>query len=180
MDPFREVSSLTPNYGFGLTAQAMRSMGASQGPALAPWPSVGGWDTVGPADPMGGDFEDFVQRMRRLKQEALQQAPPTKPSDPDKDPSTQTGPLSARAHGFYKGDEFVPVKSIRIFEVGNYNKRSLGSFNGNWYESEYSHRMDSARVGKDYRVVVTWGDGSTQERDVQMEAGGTSVDVWKY
>lgn len=182
MDPYREIAALSPTPSFGMTAAAMQQMMQPSGSDRIP--GVPQRSARAPQDervpPMGGDFDDFVQRMRELKREALRNAPPARPANPDKPTGSQAGPLDVRAHGFQRGDEFVPVKSIRVFEVGDYSKRSLGTFNGNWFESEYSHRMDGARAGKTYRVVVTWGDGSTQERDVQMQAGGSSVDVWKH
>ena len=188
MDPFRPSAQGILGYGFGMTAAAMNDMARESG--LAPSQDR---DPADPMDPLDltlpglgatdEDLADFFEKMRRAKQEALERSRESqgqRPVDPDKKQG-QSGPLEVKAHGFYKDDQFVPVTSIRIFEVGNYRKRSSDTFNGSWYESEYTHRMDNARVGQYYRAVVTWADGSTQERDVHMsDSEGQSVDIWKY
>lgn len=129
------------------------------------------------------DLNAFLEKMRGLKQDALRRrglrgGTGVRPVDPEKD-REKTGPLDVKAHGYYEGDRLVPVTEIRVFEVGNYRKRSYNTFPGGWPDS--SHRMDDARVGKHYRVKVTWASGATQEREVKMDSpSGTSVDIWKY
>jgi len=128
------------------------------------------------------DLNAFMEKMRSLKQDALRQralrgGSGTRPAG-DKERDRQ-GPLDVKAHGYYEGDKLVPVREIRVFEIGNYRKRAYNTFAGGWPDN--SLRMDNARVGKHYRVKVTWESGATQERDVTMDsASGTSVDVWRY
>ncbi len=141
------------------------------------------WLTPPPAAVMSdADLALFMQKMMRMKQEALRQRGLNGMSGsgatrPDK-VKEQTGDLNVRAHGYYEGNKLVAVREIRIFEIDNYRKRTYDYFPGGWPDN--SLRMNNARVGKYYRVKVTWENGATQEKDVRMDSPGMSVDVWKY
>ncbi|MBM3460534.1 MAG: hypothetical protein FJX76_00340 [Armatimonadetes bacterium] len=142
------------------------------------------WLTPPPAMPMSdADLNAFLSKMREMKQQALRDralrgGSPGGPVNPEKDKEKQ-GPLDVKAHGYYEGDKLIAVREIRVFEVGNYRKRTYNTFPGGWPDN--SLRMDNARVGKTYRVKVTWENGTSQEKDVAMDSpNGTSVDVWKY
>ena len=129
------------------------------------------------------DFDSWMRKLAEAKREALRRAAQRsgegRPTPPDKPRSGQSGPLTATAHGFYEGSSFVPVQQIRIYEVGNYGHRTYQSFGGGW--PEYSWKMSDARVGKDYKVQVTWANGYSETRDVHMSsAGGASLDIYRY
>ncbi|HXE71960.1 MAG TPA: hypothetical protein VNO81_04790 [Candidatus Nitrosotenuis sp.] len=170
-------------YGFPLTSQAMQQMNLAYGNGL--WPQV---DTFTFGTPRGtlADSADFFEQMRRLKQEALrraaQEAKRSNPVDPNRDQARE-GRLDVRAHGFYKGDTWVPVRRITISETNNYadrRHRTRKTFYSTWRESEYNARLDRARLGEYYTIQVTWADGSTQTREVRMTRDGQNVDVWHY
>lgn len=128
------------------------------------------------------DFDTMMRKLVEAKREALRRAAERsnegRPTNPDKPQTGQTGPLTAKAHGFYEGNKFVPVQQIRIYEVGNYSHRTHQSFSGGW--PEYSWKMNNARVGQYYKVQVTWANGYTETRDVRMtSAGGQSIDIYR-
>lgn len=129
------------------------------------------------------DFNALMAKLIAAKRAALAAAARRggsgRPVDPGKPSSVQTGPVNVTAHGFYEGNTLVPVKQIRIYEVNNYSHRTYQDFGGNY--SQYSWQMNDAKVGKDYKVQVTWGNGYSETRDVHVgSSSGASLDIYRY
>lgn len=178
---------LTARASSALYNQVMREQLTAAAPLFPAAPTPPPTDSVTMSGTGAGqtatDFDTWMRKLVEAKQEALRRAAQRsgegRPTNPDKPQSGQTGPLTAKAHGFYEGSTFVPVQQIRIYEVGNYSHRTYQSFAGGW--PEYSWKMGDARVGKDYKVQVTWANGYSETRDVRMTSpGGASVDIYRY
>ncbi|NDD27389.1 MAG: hypothetical protein EB084_03885 [Proteobacteria bacterium] len=181
------IGSLTAQATQALYGQVTREQQGFSGAPFATTPVPMPQDSVIIAPPGAnatqGDLDAWMRKLVEAKQEALRRAAQRsqqgRPTNPDKPSTGQSGPLTAKAHGFYEGNKFVPVQQIRIYEVGNYGHRTYQSFGGGW--PEYSWKMNDARVGKYYKVQVTWANGYSETRDVQMSSpSGTSVDIYRY
>lgn len=151
----------------------------------APPLSPGDLISVSPPGPYASsqDFDSFIQKLIEAKREALRRAARRgggpRPTDPERPGQNQTGPIDVKAHGFHEGDKFVPVREIRIYEVNDYSHRTYQTFSGGY--PEYSWRMNDARVGKSYKVKVSWANGYTETRDVRMNSSsGASLDIYRY
>jgi hypothetical protein len=180
-------TSMTARASSALFNQVMREQ---QNFDAAPFPAS---PTLAPGDlvaltPPGPnatpqDFNSFMQKLIAAKRAAIASAARRggsgRPVDPNKPSQAQTGPVKVNAHGFQEGDKFVPVQQIRIYEVNNYGHRTYQTFGGNY--EQYSWRMDDAKVGKDYKVQVTWANGYSETRDVHMgSTSGASLDIYRY
>lgn len=182
-------TSLTARASNALFNQVMReqqSFASSPAVAAAPPAAIGDILSIAPppanASPM--DFSTFMSRLVAAKQEALRQAALRggtggQPTDPNKPKDGKSGPLRVTAHGFYdSNNKLVPVTSVRIYEVNNYSHRTSQQYSGQL--PEYTLSMSDAKVGKYYKVQVTWANGYSETRDEQIYSGdGRSVDIYK-
>ena len=89
------------------------------------------------------------------------------------------GTVRVEARGGYSGETFIPVRHIRISEVGRYRKRTYQTFSGDWFEASYSHSMRDAVVGRSYLVEVTWADGASSSDRVHLDHTVRVVNVWR-
>lgn len=124
----------------------------------------------------------FLEMMRQLKQNALATSGVNSnnkinPNNTGKDKGT----LRVTAKGYYEGDTYHPVESIRIQEYGNYKNRAYDHFTNYGYNPEHSLSLRTAQKGKYYTVTVSWEGGDTRTYDVKMEKSGTTQNytIWR-
>lgn len=134
----------------------------------------------GQQDQQFQSFDELMKEMQRQLEEARRQAGQGGGAKPPGQQGNQKVNLDIGAHGYYEGDTWHPVKEIRAWEVNNYRNRTSKSFNGDWYESEYTMKWNDVAPAKYYRVKVTWDNGETRTWDVRPEAGGWKTKRYEF
>lgn len=181
--PFDAVNARQAMFPWAMGYGPPAAMDPADTVALTPMPTM----PAMPADMTAGDMAAFFDKVRRMKQQAQEAAlhqggrpRPVDPSRPTGDTTTKSaGPLDVRAHAYYQGNQMVPVREVRIWEVNNYRNRTYNTFSGDWEAQDL--RLPRTTLGKYYRVQVTWSDGVSEQRDVRMDnPDGQSFDFYHY
>lgn len=87
--------------------------------------------------------------------------------------------IYAYGHEDYEGNR-IGVESIRVHQVGDYSHRWYNSWNPGYGYTYQSLSCSRAPVGKYYRIVVVWGDGSVRTRDIYLSNKYRDVSIYHW